>query len=113
MNDLRSRGEAFLALSEKEISDSKNKRLPIDDLPVFIECGGNKPIANTWSEFLLLVLHRFLEGGSWNDPELKNNLALLINVLPYEIDSSSGDTKSYLQECFEVLDGIWTEIYGE
>jgi hypothetical protein len=79
MDTLQSRTAAFL----KRLDDI---RPWLDDIPLFIEHGGGgEPVAYTWTELVELVLRRFLEGGSWDDLELKNNFALFLNWLMFEI----------------------------
>jgi hypothetical protein len=65
-----------------------------------------EPVAQTWSEFVRLVLSRYLSGAPLDDPEVKNNLALILMAL----DAATEDD---LQECRDILEGVWAQASGE
>ncbi len=114
VNALRSRAKAFLHRTELEISDLAQAHSILDDVPVFIEYqAGSELFAYTWTGFVLETIDRYLEGGSWDDLEWKNNFALYLMGLEGAIDAASGATQAYLQECHDILDGIWDEVYGD
>jgi hypothetical protein len=99
MKDLRSRAEGFLEHA------SGRTQASLDDLPMFLENQvDNLPLATTWSEFVQLVLSRFIDGAPLDDPEVKNNLSLIMIGL-------DGATEPDLHECQEILEGIWTQVY--
>lgn len=99
--DLRARATAFLARARGPA------RAALDEVPMFIESGGaGEPVAATWSEFVQLVLSRFVAGDLGDDPEVNNNLAVLLMGLE---DATEPD----LTECREILTGIWTQRDGD
>jgi hypothetical protein len=100
-NDLRSRATAFLRRAGGPAREA------LDEIPMMLEHGGGgKPVARTWSEFVTFVLSRYLGGASLDDPEVKNNLAVILMGL-------DGATEDDLQECREILEGVWAQSYGE
>jgi hypothetical protein len=99
-SDLRSRATAFLPRASGPARES------LDAVPMLIEHrGGGEPVARTWSEFVQLVLTRYLSGAPLDDPEVKNNLALILMGL-------DGATEDDLQECRDILEGVWAQAYG-
>jgi hypothetical protein len=99
-SDLRSRAKAFLRRA------SGPARAALDAIPMFIEFGAEgEPVARTWSEFVRLVLSHFLSGTPLDDREVKNNLAVALMGL-------DGATEADLQECREILEGVWAQAFG-
>jgi hypothetical protein len=99
-SDLRSRATAFLRRAGGPAREA------LDAVPMLIEYSGDgEPVARTWSEFVRLVLSRYLGGAALDDAEVKNNLAVLLMGL-------DGATEDDLQECREILEGIWAQSSG-
>lgn len=57
-------------------------------------------------------IRRYLGGGPWDDPELRNLLRLCFFTAQTEAEGASGEAAEYDGECAEVLRGILLEIYG-
>jgi hypothetical protein len=99
-SDLRSRATAFLRRA------SGPAREALDGVPMLLEYSrGSEPVARTWSEFVRLVLSRYLSGAALDDPEVKNNLAVILMGL-------DGATEDDSRECREILEGVWAQSYG-
>jgi hypothetical protein len=58
-------------------------------------------------------IHRYVQGGPWKDPELRDLLQLCMFNALTESQSHEGEAQAYYQECVEVLQGIRAEVYGE
>jgi hypothetical protein len=58
-------------------------------------------------------IHRYVQGGPWNDPELQDLLRLCLLTAQSEAASHKGKGHAYLQECADILEGIMKEVYGE
>ena len=57
-------------------------------------------------------IRRYIEGGSWDDPELQELLRLCYGQAQVEVEFQEGEGQAYFQECMEILLGIINEIYG-